>query len=136
MTDLILDHRTAAEAAALQLAVDAHAVLEATAEVRQHPGDALYRATVAAILPDIKVFAAAKNVLVGPDELPLVAAAALGTVSRRTMRGIHRHEADAVLEVQRAIDHVLDVLALSRFYHAVLTLEERSSDPVNVFAHA
>src|ERR1700733_10223019 len=69
------------------------------AEVRQHPGNALYRATVEAILPAIESFAAAKNVPIEPHELELVADVALGKLSRKTMRGILRLDANAIRQL-------------------------------------
>ena len=135
MTDPILDHATAADAAVLQLAEGADA-LSKGANVEQHPANALYRATIEAILPTIESFAAAKNVPIEPHELQLIADAVLGTSSRNTMRDIQSLDPEAIPCLHEALDRVLDTMMLTRFCTAILILENRPVHPAAVYASA
>jgi hypothetical protein len=106
------------------------------AEVRQHPGNALYRDTVEAILPAIKSFAATKNVPIAPQELELVADAALGKLSRKTMCGILRLDTNAIRQLHDEVDRVLDAVMLTSFCATILALENRPVSPGAVYACA
>lgn len=111
-------------AASLQLAETPYAVW--------HPSATLFADTLDAIRPAVQTFALAKNVPIDAHTIEPVAIHAVKCVSRNTMRGVLKMDADAILRIQVSISHSLDILCLGTYIARVLAANGREQSDMNV----
>ena len=107
-----------------------------TAEIKRHPSAALYDVVFATALPGIAMLAEHKNVSLRPDEHEPLLRHALEHVSRKIMRRMMKGNPDAVLLVELAICHSLDVFAAAKMIGTLEAIQGIASDAATLVAKA
>jgi hypothetical protein len=107
-----------------------------TAEITRHPSAALYDVVFNTALPGVSSLAEYKNVSLRPDEHEPLLRHALEHVSRRAMRKMMKGHPEAVLSVQLAICHSLDVFAAAKMIGTLEAIRGIASDAATLVAKA
>jgi hypothetical protein len=107
-----------------------------TAEIKRHPSAALYDVAFATALPGVAALAKHKNVSLRPDEHEPVLRHALEHIPRKTMRRMMNGNSEAVLMVQLAICHSLDVFAAAKMIGTLEAIQGIASDAATLVAKA
>jgi hypothetical protein len=107
-----------------------------TAEIKRHPSAALYDVVFATALPGIAALATHKNVSLRPDEHEPLLRHALEHIPRKIMRRLMRGNPEAVLTVQLAICHSLDVFAAAKMIGTLEAIQGIVSDAATLVAKA
>lgn len=107
-----------------------------TAEIKRHPSAALYDIVFATALPGIAALAEHKNVSLRPDEHEPLLRHALEHIPRKIMRRMMKGDSEAVLFVQLAICHSLDVFAAAKMIGTLEAIQGIASDAATLVAKA
>jgi hypothetical protein len=107
-----------------------------TAEIKRHPSAALYDVVFATALPGIAALAEHKNVSLRPDEHEPLLRHALEHIPRKIMRRMMKGDSEAVLSVQLAICHSLDVFAAAKMIGTLEAFQGLNSDAATLVAKA
>jgi hypothetical protein len=107
-----------------------------TAEIKRHPSAALYDVVFATALPGIAALAEHKNISLRSDEHEPLLRHALEHISRKTMRRLMKGNPEAVLSVQLAICHSLDVFAAAKMIGTLEAIQGIVSDAATLVAKA
>jgi hypothetical protein len=106
------------------------------AEIKRHPSAALYDVVFATVLPGVAALADHKNVSLRPDEHEPLLRHALEHISRKARQRLMNGNPQAVLTVQLAVSHSLDVFAAAKMIGTLEAIQGISTDPATLVARA